>query len=261
MISDESQVYIRNMETRTMSAWPSFQTIIDDGWIFRFAEGYTKRANSVNPIFPSTDDLLHKIKRCENIFSGFALPCVFKLTDIASPNNLESTLVKQGYEKIDETSVQELHILEINIPESSIHIEYTNDLNETWLLQYCSLNHVLYQNQEKLRGILKNILAKTFYVLLFQDDKCVACGLGVQDELYIGLFDIVVAKEHRNQGVGSLLIQHILKMGKIFGAQKAYLQVMLNNPAALSLYQKLGFRERYRYWYRRKNHQYIKKED
>lgn len=255
MISDEKHAYIRNMEARTMSAWPSFQTIIDDGWILRFAEGYTKRANSINPIFPSTDDLQQKIERCEIIYSRFTLSCVFKLTDIASPNNLESTLVIQGYEKIDETSVQELHIPEINIPESSIHIEYSNDLNETWLLQYCSLNHVLNQNQEKLRGILKNILVKTFFVLLYQDDECVACGLGVQDDLYIGLFDIVVAKNHRNQGIGSLLIQHILKLGKKYGAQKAYLQVMLNNPSALRLYQKLGFKEKYRYWYRRKNHQ------
>ena len=143
MISDEKHAYIRNMEARTMSAWPSFQTIIDDGWILRFAEGYTKRANSINPIFPSTDDLQQKIERCEIIYSRFTLSCVFKLTDITSPNNLESTLVIQGYEKIDETSVQELHIPEINIPESSIHIEYSNDLNETWLLQYCSLNHVL----------------------------------------------------------------------------------------------------------------------
>ena len=71
-------------------------------------------------------------------------------------------------------------------------------------------------------------------------------------EDYIGLFDIVVAKEHRNQGIGSLLIKHIFKLGKICGAQKAYLQVILNNPAALRLYQKLGFKEKYRYWYRKK---------
>ena len=37
---------------------------------------------------------------------------------------------------------------------------------------------------------------------------------------------------------------------KSFGAQGAYLQVMLNNPPALALYQRLGFAEAYRYWYR-----------
>ncbi|QEE18092.1 GNAT family N-acetyltransferase [Promethearchaeum syntrophicum] len=252
MISDEDRVYIRNMEARTMSAWPSFQTIIDDGWILRFAEGYTKRANSVNPIFQSTDDLLLKIKRCEIKYSRFSLPCIFKLTDIASPKNLESTLIKQGYEKIDETSVQELDIPELNIPESSLHLECKNHLNEIWLQQYCSLNQVRNQNQKKLRRILKSILVKTFYLLLFQDDKCVACGIGVQDEFYIGLFDIVVGKDYRNLGIGSLLIHHILKLGKNCGARKAYLQVMLNNPAALRLYQKLGFKEKYRYWYRKK---------
>jgi N-acetylglutamate synthase len=30
----------------------------------------------------------------------------------------------------------------------------------------------------------------------------------------------------------------------------AYLQVMLDNPVALNLYDSLGFKEIYKYWYR-----------
>ena len=34
---------IRQMEERSMNAWPSLQTILDDGWVIRLANGYTKR--------------------------------------------------------------------------------------------------------------------------------------------------------------------------------------------------------------------------
>jgi ribosomal protein S18 acetylase RimI-like enzyme len=42
----------------------------------------------------------------------------------------------------------------------------------------------------------------------------------------------------------------LLSWGRKMGAEQAYLQVMLSNEPALSLYEKLGFREAYRYWYR-----------
>jgi ribosomal protein S18 acetylase RimI-like enzyme len=44
----------------------------------------------------------------------------------------------------------------------------------------------------------------------------------------------------------------LLSWAKQQGAQKTYLQVMLNNAPALRLYEKLGFKEAYQYWYRLK---------
>ncbi|MDR2374804.1 MAG: hypothetical protein LBD96_00015 [Treponema sp.] len=41
------------IEELSMNAWLSLQTLVYDGWIIRLANGYTKRANSVNPIYPS----------------------------------------------------------------------------------------------------------------------------------------------------------------------------------------------------------------
>ena len=43
----------------------------------------------------------------------------------------------------------------------------------------------------------------------------------------------------------------ILSKSKELGAQRAYLQVVAGNTVAENLYGNLGFKEIYRYWYRK----------
>jgi GNAT superfamily N-acetyltransferase len=54
-------------------------------------------------------------------------------------------------------------------------------------------------------------------------------------------FSIIVAKSHRNLGVGSLLLQALLARGKAwYGLRLALIEVFEGNPAR-SLYQRMGF--------------------
>ena len=78
----------------------------------------------------------------------------------------------------------------------------------------------------------------------------IGCGLGVVEDKFVGLFDIVIDPQYRNQGFGKLLVENILKWGKNKEADTAYLQVLADNASAIRLYEKVGFKEAYRYWYR-----------
>lgn len=82
------------------------------------------------------------------------------------------------------------------------------------------------------------------------NEKTITCGLGVLENDFIGLFDIVVDKQYRNIGYGRHLVLGILQLGKSNGAKKAYLQVEKKNASALKLYSSIGFKEVYEYWYR-----------
>lgn len=84
--------------------------IINNGWIIRFAKGYTKRANSVNPIYYSSYDLNQKIEECEKLYSDIDLRPTFKIAPFVKPGNSDDILKERAYSLIDYTSVQILEL-------------------------------------------------------------------------------------------------------------------------------------------------------
>ena len=101
---------IKLLEELSFNAWPALETINYDGWVLRFANGFSKRSNSVNPLYGSTIDLDEKINHCESIYQAKELKTTFKLNDISCPKNLDEALAARGYEIIDPVSVQVLEL-------------------------------------------------------------------------------------------------------------------------------------------------------
>jgi len=50
-----------------------------------------------------------------------------------------------------------------------------------------------------------------------------------------------VAENMRGQGIGTRLVEHMLKLGRAAGFQQAALDVAASNPLAQALYERLGF--------------------
>ncbi|MHB8061468.1 MAG: GNAT family N-acetyltransferase, partial [Ruminiclostridium sp.] len=94
------------------------------------------------------------------------------------------------------------------------------------------------------------MILKKFFTSLVVKNEVIACGMGVLENWFVGLFDIAISKKYRNNGYGMQLLINMLKVGKEQGAKNAYLQVRSDNLPAVHLYNKLGFREEYKYFYR-----------
>lgn len=239
----------KRIEETSLNAWPALQQILFDGWLLRFAKGYTKRANSVNPFYGSSIQAEEKIKVCERIYAEKAQPAIFRLTPFASPGDLDQMLERHGYRRIDLTHVQHLDLRGQAI-QAKPSVELHDATVDHWLDTFCRLSVAPRAQHQTHQEILQAIPSKRLLAVLVDSGTIVACGLGVLEQDYFGLFDLVTDPQRRNKGYGAQLVLHMLRWAQEHAATQAYLQVMHTNAPARHLYARLGFEDIYQYWYR-----------
>jgi len=87
----------RRAEEAGLNALPAPRQVLLDGWLLRFADGCTRRANSVNPLWPgSAIDTDDRIRRCGALYAAQSLPCLFRIPSFQPPG-LDAALDAHGY--------------------------------------------------------------------------------------------------------------------------------------------------------------------
>ncbi|MDE0659982.1 MAG: GNAT family N-acetyltransferase [Gammaproteobacteria bacterium] len=242
------------MEEASLNAWPALHQVMLDGWVLRFSRGFTKRANSVTPLYAAAQRPLEKVRYCEELYAQDGLATVFRLATVSEQVALDELLAARGYESIDATQVlhRPLATGEFDpvaafsvVPVASFLAAYANlheppDINERAARTASELH----------RAILRAIRSETMFGLIVEDGEAVACGMAVVERELVGLFDIVVHPRCRRRGHGRALVESLLHRAVERGARTAYLQVLSDNAAARSLYTALGFQPLYEYRYR-----------
>jgi hypothetical protein len=237
------------IEEHTLNHWQSLQTVLYDGWILRFADGYTKRANSVNPIYQSKLLTDEKIAECERLYSNQNLPTVFKITPTIFPNDLDSILEYKGYAIVEPSLVKTLDLSNLKEPVLK-NIRIDNKVGTEWIDIHTKMSNKTDATKMTLTKIISNILVPKAFITLYDGNEAVSCGFGVIENGYVGIYNLVTDVKHRNKGYGEQLLLHLLNWAKANGAVRSYLQVVANNHSANRLYSKLGYEEIYTYWYR-----------
>jgi GNAT superfamily N-acetyltransferase len=244
---------LRALEQRALSAWPCLRQVRYDGWLLRYAAGYTRRANSVVPLCEGRLDVERKVRACEGLYARWRLPPVFKVLPFIQPSGLDGLLDGKGYAREAETCVQVCdldRLTDLSIEREVMLWEEPDDL---WLDAHARCSGAGAAERPQLRAILARIAPARCFVALLCGGLPVSCGIGVCDDGYVGLFCVATEAQQRNRGFGRQLIGWIARWGRSIGAERAYLQVVAENGPARHLYARLGFREAYRYWYRIKD--------
>jgi len=241
-------MFERRIEEAGLNSWPALQQLLFDGWLVRFAQGYTKRANSVTPLYPSLLPEEEKIAWCEQMYKENQLPAIFRLLSFSGESrHLDQLLAQRGYSALDRTLVCSLRMPPS--PATANPVLRAISLAD-WLPIYGQWSDRFRELQHVHRELLERISSPVLFAALYQQGAPVACGLGMLEHDVFGLFDIVTDPQERRKGYGTQLVTSMLDWGKQHGAQYAYLQVVDTNLAAQLMYAKLGFQESYQYWYR-----------
>lgn len=244
------KLYIRTLEEITARAWPALETHVDDGWLLRYSEGYTRRANSVLPVYGSTRDVYRKIADCEAFYRRHKLPTVFKLTPAVYPADLDAILAAKGYLRSKPpVSVQTCNLVyHTSSPDERVMLHDTP--TAAWLDAYTRLNRIHPSHHPTLKRMLARGSTESVYALVTIDGQIAAVGMGQRAEEYFGLFGIVTDPVYRRRGLGRALVTTLMHHAAQSGAGTAFLQVNSDNVPARRMYAELGFCEVYPYWYR-----------
>ena len=241
---------IKTIEDLSLNAWPSHQMQLYDGWILRFSHFYTHRTNCVEQFGPSQIPQEEKIRYCEEIYRRWKTPCIFKITPLMHPS-FDAVLEQRGYEIQHETAVMYCRLPEEQVFSSHEEVSVGTRIPDEWIDALFEIKGNATVTHLKIvpnmyAAIPKDVLCAS----VRRDGKIIATGMGILDREYIGIYAINVKESCRRQGLARMICETLLQKGKERGACKAYLQVVEGNLPAIRLYESLGMKKLYQYWFR-----------
>ena len=247
---------IQKFEEMCLNGHVALNTFFYDGWILKFSEGYTGRANSVSLLYPSSKPIAEKVDFCENMYKKQGLPCQFKLTELDT--ELNDFLTKRGYQAVTPTHLM-VHDLDCPVKpdndttssENNSKIEYIFSTSpDEWLPVFFKIHEINdAHDQDVYKRMIAKVLVDTIYCTLIYDGKPAAASSAAIENSYMLLQNVIVAKEYRGLGLGKKVCAALLEKARVSGAHQSYLQVVQTNTVAANLYKKLGFEKLYSYWY------------
>jgi GNAT superfamily N-acetyltransferase len=255
----ESKNLVRFLQENLINSWPAKYYFFHNGWILRFNNGVTYRANSVIPLnyYGNKTTIYKDIEIVERAYQKYNLPTVFMMHDHYKPSYLKSTLIESEYKEYDFTIGMGGHIkdftsLKVNKTFSySFYNERTTE-NSDFLSKYSARPK---DQQIIIKEITQRIkIPKKCFILARYQEKVIGTLMGVLEQngiLYLA--DIVVDPTHRRKGIAiSLCYKAIIDWALPKNAKFVWLQVEIVNKNAINLYKKLGLRELYHYHYLKK---------
>lgn len=235
------------LESRLVNAWPSFEIEIADGWLLRFAEGYSKRANSASPLLPGARLDAELVRHIAATFDSRGLPACFRLNGLEDPGT-DDVLAAEGYVPYDPSLCLVAPLGTTGELDGAVVLRPV--AKPRWVAAAAASYGGDKANADILGRIVRAIHQPSAFATLLLDGEDAAWAFAVAERGFVGIYDVVVAPNLRGLGLGRRLVTSLMTWGARQGATKAYLQMRETNTVAHGLYRALGYETAYRYTHR-----------
>ncbi len=236
-------------EEASLNATAVTEQMFYDGWLVRWAAGPFKRMRSVNVIGAPVTSFEERLAFAKRFYARRSLPLVFRVTSVSADPRLDKLLADHGFDLHGETLVLQRPLAQLEADHAPLRYEpvaLTAFAQTAGALRDSNAAEIA-AHQKRLHTISQETVAMLAWT---PSGDCAGAALAVLEDKLVGLFDVVINPDYRRRGFGRAMAVQLLRRAQSMGAQHAYLQVETANEAARKLYEKIGFIDSYRYWYR-----------
>ena len=235
-----------DMQRICWAGWPPREHEMLGDWALRAHGGITGRANSAmavgDPGLPVPDAL----RAVESWYAARGLPPLLQLP-LADPANL--VMADQGWPRLHVTVVQVAPIAAVLVGIDR-HDDLRAMVERVPSSDWRSLMHDLDTDAPEAHVAILTGPERVGFVTLYRGAQPVGIGRVSVEGEWAGVTSVDVAPAARRQGIGSAVMAALLGWAEQQGAASTYLQVRAANPAALKLYDALGYVTHHPYGYR-----------
>lgn len=230
---------ILELERLSAAAWPAVESVESGGWLLRYSHGFSRRANSVLAVTEPDAGLDAALAEVEHWYGvREARPLISVALPVA--RRLDEALAGRGWEAEGRTAVLTRAVAGGEYAGAAV---ITHEPSTELLEQ---LGRGLPRTAAKVLGSGPS----RAYAEIRLDGVLAARGRAAVEGDTAVISGIGTLPEHRRRGLGGEVMEALAAWAARVGARRLALQVETENEAALALYRRQGFAERYHYHYR-----------
>lgn len=224
----------------TSVGWPAIESVALGEWELRAAGGFTGRANSVAAVGSpgvSFDAAIAEVRAFYDRRNMPALAQVVVGSDQQRAFTTAGWIALDGYHGGAVVQVADLATSYAADPD----VRVSPAADDDWLANYGRVDDV-----HDARAVMEGPTQVAFVSI---GSPAIAIGRVTVSGEWAGLSAVEVQPAHRRQGLSRRIVDTSLAWALSQGADKAYLQTMRSNVAALALYAPYGFVDHHDYVY------------